>query len=184
MTNKKGGYAISACVAQHLALHCGRLPKDIIVLERYHTLPSRQKIAVIIVAVLVVYLILANLIGGRGEANTNAIALTSDKPLESLVRTEEMAATKKPVFLTLYGFTEGNRQVGLRAQVEGMVEAIETSEGSKVAAGDVIVTIEERDRAARVAQAKALLNQREVQYEAARKLRKTGAESKLSLIHI
>ena len=151
-------------------------------LTRYHALPSRQRTAVLIVIGLILYLILANVIGSGKNVNNDTIALTSDKPLSELVRIEEMTATEKPIFLSLYGFTEANRQVGLRAQVEGMVETIEASEGSAVAAGDVIVKIEERDRAARVAQAKALLTQREVEYEAARKLRKTGAESKVRLV--
>ena len=69
----------------------------------------------------------------------------------------------------LHGHTEANRAVTVRAEVDGRVEQIGAARGARVAEGDLIVRLSARDRAARLAQAKALVEQRRIQYDGARR---------------
>lgn len=148
-------------------------------IEWLHKRKSAEKAAILITLAIVVYLVLANLIMPASKPDDSKIALTSDKPLAALLKTETMQASKRQMHLVLYGSTEANRVVKLKAQTESAVEEVVVREGSAVKAGDVILRLEQRDRAARLAQAKALLEQRRVESEAAQKLFKTGAQSEV-----
>ena len=66
--------------------------------------------------------------------------------------------------------TEPNRQVELRAETDGRVVALGAERGQFVGSGQRIAGLDLRDRNARLAQARALIAQRELQYEAAQRL--------------
>lgn len=83
--------------------------------------------------------------------------------------------------IVVYGSTQPVRDVGLSVQTQGMVEAIPAKEGEYVGKGDVILKIDERDRPAKLAQAQALLAQREIEYRAAKKLSKGGYQTEIRL---
>jgi multidrug efflux system membrane fusion protein len=67
--------------------------------------------------------------------------------------------------------TEPNRQVELRAETDGAVIALGIERGAKVETGQRIVSLDMRDRAARLEEAEALIVQMQLQYEAAERLR-------------
>lgn len=67
--------------------------------------------------------------------------------------------------------TEPNRQVELRAETDGTVIALGVERGASVEAGQRIVSLDMRDRAARLEEAEALIVQMQLQYEAAERLR-------------
>lgn len=67
--------------------------------------------------------------------------------------------------------TEPNRQVELRAETDGSIVSIGAERGSKVAAGSPIVSLDIRDRTARLEESEALIEQMRLQYEAAERLR-------------
>ena len=67
--------------------------------------------------------------------------------------------------------TEPNRQVELRAETDGTVVALGAERGAAVAEGERIVGLDMRDRAARLEEADALIEQTRLQYEAAERLR-------------
>lgn len=141
------------------------------------TLKPAQKIALFLTIALVGYLALANLLSGNDQTPEERVAVNSTKDLSKLVQTEQLQAEHHALHIVLNGATEANRMVRLKAQVEGAVTEIRKSEGDILKKGDVILRIDERDRKARVAQAKALLNQRKVEYEAALSLNKKGVYS-------
>lgn len=152
--------------------------------RHYDSLNRSQKAAFWIVFVVVVYLALANLIFGS-EADSDArIALSSDKDLQNLIKTETLHAQEKQLNITLYGATEANRSVKLKAQIEGEVAEILIPEGSFAHRDDVILKIDKRDRKARLAQAEALVKQRENEIRAARKLVKTGVQSQVRALEV
>lgn len=90
------------------------------------------------------------------------------------VRADRFAA--KPIYryVILYGRTEADRMVEIIAEVEGKVRSINVAEGAVVKAGDPIVTLEERDRSARLEQARARVRQRELDNKAQNTLQKKG----------
>ncbi len=95
-------------------------------------------------------------------------------PLAGRLKIESLSAQAYTPHLTLYGVTEANRHVALKAQTDGAVVEISPKEGKPVTKGEVLLRLDERDRRARLAEAQALLHQRKIQYEAARRLEKKG----------
>lgn len=144
-------------------------------------LKSSQKAAIGITLALVLYLLVANLFADDSSPDEAQIAATSDKDLSTLVKVEPMEAVLHRSYVTLNGATEANRQVRLKAQVEGQVAEVLKQEGADVKTGDVIMRLDVRDRKAQVAQGKALLEQHRVEYAAAQKLNKEGYYSNVRL---
>jgi multidrug efflux system membrane fusion protein len=77
--------------------------------------------------------------------------------------------------------TEANRDVILRAEVGGRVQKIGAARGSRVKEGDLVVAMELREREARLAQAKATLEERRMQLDSATKLAAKGMQSRAEL---
>jgi multidrug efflux system membrane fusion protein len=118
---------------------------------------------------------------GRDRAPTPAEAGTDDA---ALTQVQVRALEAQPVmrYLTLYGRTEPARDVELKAETTGRVVAIGAERGEPVAAGEMLVTFDARDRQARLAEARALLRQRELEYEGRKQLNIEGyvAETQLA----
>lgn len=103
--------------------------------------------------------------GDSGSAG----ATSSDQPLvEVRVRTSHAEPVMR--FADVAGRTAAIRQVKLRAQIAGQVAAIKADRGEHVGAGEVIVRLDAGNLAAQLAQARALLEQRKLQYQAAREM--------------
>lgn len=66
--------------------------------------------------------------------------------------------------------TEPNRSVELKAETEGRVIALGAERGSVVQAGERVVGLDMRDRAAKLEEARAVIDYAELQFESARKL--------------
>jgi membrane fusion protein, multidrug efflux system len=77
--------------------------------------------------------------------------------------------------------TEPNRSVELRAETDGRVVGLGAERGRVVQAGERIVALDMRDRAARLEEARALIAYADLQFEAARKLQ---AQQFVSETHI
>ncbi len=72
------------------------------------------------------------------------------------------------------GHTEAIRQVTLKSQTKGRVEALPAAEGTRVKKGDAVCRLSIDDRQANYEEAKALKKQRELEYNAARQLAEKG----------
>ncbi|MCE0559280.1 MULTISPECIES: efflux RND transporter periplasmic adaptor subunit [unclassified Motilimonas] len=83
--------------------------------------------------------------------------------------------------LTLYGRSEPNRQAMLSAEVSGKVVEVFAKRGALVKQGEPIVRLEINDRKEQLARAKALLKQREIEYNGAKKLNVQGFQGKARL---
>jgi multidrug efflux system membrane fusion protein len=90
------------------------------------------------------------------------------------VRVRQQTAEPRIVEIVLRGQTVANRQVELRAETRGKVVDVPAGKGSLLHTGDVIAQISNDDRKARLDMAKALLAQREIEYDNAQKLSKKG----------
>lgn len=103
----------------------------------------------------------------RQAQNGDAEKLTSVRVMNSSakVRTREVVAR---------GRTEAKRKVVLKSETSGRVVDVLVEKGARVKQGDVIVRIAMDDREAHLAEAQALVRQREIEYQAADKLRKKG----------
>ena len=114
--------------------------------------------------------------GHRPAGETAEQAARSDQaeaPLQQVqVRLQQAEAVYRNV--TLYGRTAPARSIELKAETRGRVTAIGAERGDQVAAGEVLVRLDARDRNARLAEAKATVYQREIEYEAQKPLLEQG----------
>ncbi len=83
--------------------------------------------------------------------------------------------------MVVQGQLEPRRTVDLRAETEGTVAAANVAKGLAVEAGTILLTLASDDRPERLAEAQALLAQRKVELEAARKLGQKGLQSENAL---
>jgi len=83
--------------------------------------------------------------------------------------------------LTLRAYTESNRTVNVLAQVAGQISKVLVAEGASVNEGDAICQINAEDRYLRLDQAKANLEQSEIAYRGALKLKTGGYQSDLAI---
>ncbi len=93
------------------------------------------------------------------------------------VEVQELRA--QPITRTLInqGQTESFRQVTLRAETTGTVEAILIPKGSRVEAGQALLRLRMDDRDVRLAEARANLAQRQAEFNATRELARDGFQS-------
>lgn len=100
-----------------------------------------------------------------------------DRPAITRVRVKTIESQPVSREVIIYGKTEAARGVTLRAEIDARVVAIGAKRGARVKQGDVIVRLDVRDREARLQQARALVDQREIQYQAAKRLQSKNFQS-------
>jgi multidrug efflux system membrane fusion protein len=79
------------------------------------------------------------------------------------------------------GQTEALRKVVVRAETAGKVAAIRADRGTPVRAGDTICELAVDERSAMLKQARAVMKQRQLEYDASRQLRDKGFRSETAL---
>lgn len=114
------------------------------------------------------------------DADNQAAAADAAAP-QYAVRVRTQSAEEVMRTIVVNGKTAPARIVHLAAETDGRVEFIGAERGASLERGDVIVRLDERDRAARLAQAEALLRQREVEYEARARLQSESYVSEAQL---
>lgn len=91
----------------------------------------------------------------------------------------------KPVFMDhnriirISGVTEPDKQTTLAARAGGIIDELHVSEGAQVKEGDPVISLDVEDKGAMVDTAKAVLEQREKEFEAIERLVKRGSAPKL-----
>ena len=93
------------------------------------------------------------------------------------VRVADMVALSRMETVSITGRTQASRSVELRAETEGQVAELLVARGDVVAKGAVIARLRLDDRSAKLSEAKAVLKQREIEYEGAQKLHEKGFRS-------
>jgi membrane fusion protein, multidrug efflux system len=79
------------------------------------------------------------------------------------------------------GQTEALRKVIVRAETAGKIAAIRADRGTPVRAGDTICELAVDERSAMLKQARAVMKQRQLEYDASRQLRDKGFRSETAL---
>lgn len=134
-------------------------------------------IALAICVILVLWFAFNSLTTDSNSSSTPSTLTTSDDTaLPSVLVAERIAALRKPV-LELFGQTEANRQVQVKANTASVVIETPLREGQIVNKRDVMCTQSVNERDAVIEQAKAQLTQSELEYQAAAKLAERGFRS-------
>jgi len=127
-------------------------------------------IAVVIVTILTLWM----LSGLTSQAeNVESITKLENKALTK-VRVEKRQATEIASLIELHGRTEADRKAKLSSETSGRVESILVKRGERVKQSQIIIKLAVKDKELRLQQAKATLKQRELEYQAAKTLRKSG----------
>jgi multidrug efflux system membrane fusion protein len=98
-----------------------------------------------------------------------------------LVRVATLTAQMRDATITVRGRTQALHAVDVRAQVEGVVQAIHFEKGQQVKKGDVLCEIVLNDRGAKTLQAKAMVDQTSKELQVAQELYKDGFRSKTQM---
>ncbi|EKV28686.1 putative Co/Zn/Cd efflux system membrane fusion protein [Caenispirillum salinarum AK4] len=97
------------------------------------------------------------------------------------VRVAESVAHARVDELRATGRTAADRVLTVRAETSSPVRRVLVEKGDQVSAGDVLVELDMTDRAARLAKARAQLEQRQLQYDAAKELQSRNFASRVRL---
>lgn len=107
---------------------------------------------------------------GNTEDEDAASSPAASTPTKSAVRVRTQSAEEVLRTIVVNGKTAPARVAQLSAETDGRVEYIGAERGANLERGNLIVRLDERDRAARLAHAEATLKQREVEFEARERL--------------
>ncbi len=132
------------------------------------------------IAVLVIIWIATGLLT-RGSAASHADADATKPSTIARVRVSTLIATPRDATITVHGRTQAKNEVDVRAEVEGVVQAIHFDKGDHVRKGDTLCEIKLNDRGAKAAQASALVAQTLKELQVAQDLFKQGFRSKTQL---
>lgn len=120
------------------------------------------------IVVAVALWMLSGLLTGSGEEDS---ASESTAIETQQVRVQEFHSQEITREILVSGRTEPNRVIEVRAETEGAVDSIGAERGDTVAEGTVLLKLDLRDRNARLAEAAALVAQRELESKAIQDLR-------------
>lgn len=97
------------------------------------------------------------------------------------VRVASFDAVDSQHNMALQGRTAPDRAVVISAQIDGRLKALHVDRGDPVTAGMALADIDIEDRKDRLAEARALLAQRQMEFNAANKLSSRGFQSEVKL---
>lgn len=93
------------------------------------------------------------------------------------VRVADLVARPRMEFVSLTGRTEASRRVKLRAETEGRIAELLARRGDTVEKNEIIAKLHLDDRRAKLVESMAVLKQREIEHDAAKKLHEKGFRS-------
>ena len=137
-------------------------------------------LAVAISLGVVLWLASGMLAGSEKPAQTQQ---AGDDNGPGLVKVKIQTSRAQPVTreAEVSGRTAPVRSVTIRAETSGKVQSVAAERGAMLERGEIIVRLSQDDRQAQLRQAKALREQRRLQYKAAQRLAKKGYQTKLDL---
>lgn len=129
-------------------------------------------LAIVVALAVTAWLVSGQFAHDEEHAAAAAAAAVAD-PLPR-VRVADRVAEPHVTKIVLRGRTEAARIVGVKAETRGRVTEILAEEGAYVQAGAVLLRLSADDRMAKLSQAKALLDQRQIEYDSAKQLSAKG----------
>jgi len=128
---------------------------------------------------IAVWLMSGQMASNEPEAET--VAAAEPEELLTSVRIRTQSAEEVTRTITVNGKTAPARIVQMDAETDGRVVATGVDRGERLNKGEVIVRLDERDRQARLAQARATVKQRELEFAAREQLKNESYVSEAQL---
>ena len=130
---------------------------------------------------ITLWVLSGSLSGDEVEDSGAASTVSTVETPRSSVRVRTQSAEEVVRTIIVNGKTEPARVVEVSAETDGRIVAIGAERGANMSTGGLIVRLDERDRKARLAQARATLKQREVEYAARERLKSNSYVSEAQL---
>lgn len=143
-----------------------------------------SKIIAFAVAILALAWIASGLLRGGAAPPAQEMSGTPAQTVEQSppdVRVRDSQAQEYSDDIEVTGRSRASRSVQMKAETSGQIQVLAKEEGNTVTTGEVLVELEIRDRDARVREARGRLNQRQIEYNASKKLEDKGFNSKVRL---
>ena len=151
------------------------------------TIRRSYVIAGVIFLLLVVY-VASGIFGGTAKNNSAKGGDTEGSKSASVnevstptVRVQTIMAETRRQDLVVRGQSEALRKVLVRAETAGKVSAVRADRGNAVKAGDTICELKVDERLAMLKQARAVMKQRQLEYDASKQLKEKGFRSDTAL---
>lgn len=119
--------------------------------------------------------------GPKGDDIVSTNTADQTTASKNAVRVRTQSAEEVMRMIVVNGNTAPARIVRLAAETDGRIVHVGADRGASLERGDIIVRLDERDRAARLSQAQATVKQREVEYEARERLKSESYVSEAQL---
>ncbi len=128
------------------------------------------------IAVAIGLWFLTGVLGGPDNNGSDLTAAEADAANNTAasVRVVDSTASMRQSFITIRGRTEAKRAVEVRSETQGTVIELPVEKGQRVKEGDVLCRLKLDARDAQLAEAKALVKQRQLEYDASRQLAEKG----------
>jgi multidrug efflux system membrane fusion protein len=136
---------------------------------------ERPWILAVAVSLLVVLWMYSGSFGPQELKTTETVgAGGSESGALTRVQVQSQFAEEVTRYISVYGQTAPARTITISAETEGRVKTIGADRGTRMRKGDIVLRLDLRDREARLAQAKASVNEHRTSYEAQLKLKSDG----------
>lgn len=134
------------------------------------------------IAVAIIVLLSLWMMSGYADDSTDKTEEKLENKSLTKVTVERREATQISDIIELHGRTAADRRSRLIAETSGRVDKILAKRGQNVKKDQVLITLTKKDKELRLQKAKATLKQRELEYQAAKRLGKAGltAQTKLA----
>ncbi|MBO31873.1 MAG: efflux transporter periplasmic adaptor subunit [Rhodospirillaceae bacterium] len=138
-------------------------------------------IAVVFAAVVSGWVLSGQFADDDSKTDTASSPVGSEKAELPKVRVRVSTAQSRVNELVMLGKTEASRKVELKSETSGKVVSLAAKKGQRVKKGDIIAKLAMDDRQSLLVAARALLRQREIEFQAAKELSARNFRSKVKL---
>ena len=117
------------------------------------------------------------------KGNGETIKAHEESAAKETIRVKTAIVTAETITqeVTVTGRSQASRNVDLSAEISGRIQTLAYEEGDAVDTDTLLLTIDKQDKRQRVSEAKELVEQRRIQYDAAKKLQAKGFNSDVRL---
>ncbi|GLX77892.1 hemolysin D [Thalassotalea insulae] len=134
-----------------------------------------------VIAIFITLVLVLWMLSGVMQAKEIPTKAEKQSAVIPKVKVETLVATQVHDTVELYGRTEPDRITTLKAEISGQVTEVLAQRGSRVIKGQVIARLALNDLQSQLTRSQALLKQREIEYQGAKKLNAEGYQGKAQL---
>jgi len=144
---------------------------------------NRSYLSALIITLVVILWMASAQFSGSESTEVSETSVTASEPASQLttVRVRRYRAKKVTQEVVSHGKSHAGRSVTIKAETRGRVVEIGAHKGEPINRGESIAKLAQSERSAQLTEAKALVEQRRLEYKASQSLRTKGLKSESQL---